>query len=455
MIAVPSKGRRKSTRILEFAAEVIETGFTNHYSESKFRDYQKYSEEASLIATVLSCFVLAAISFLSVVFITVAFPVESIQAGLTGKNWNQIGMLTFGGLGTALMFDIRYRKIVFKSQMKLWQRCVTAISLPITVAVTAITIEKSWIYPVPFVMVCCSGPGITTCMCFYLWFERNNWKNIKAQLHSIAISITISFSTVLVHDLVGVLYRSQAEEPLYQAGVGFLLPLIRITLQRTTRWMLGDKVEGLYHALSIFEVKFFNSLYTSMFTQSTVNIFVRLSLLIWVLLENIYFLYNLNSLGQQYVAEKKPKAKEAKLRKLLVRTELVVLLELVEVVIPIVYGCFLIVLRHASNLKYYPELNALSNEEFNDSIFGLALLAILELLTFASLLSLLKIRFNLNLLHQVGFFLIEYKSLVLSTISVWICVALGSGCTHIGNDYSFQFSSEDFYYLSERSDFHF
>ena len=437
--------KRKSTRIIQLAVAVIETKFTKHYSESKFREYQKYYEEASLIATVISCFVLALVPFVSAAFVVSAFSLESIQSGLTGKNWNQVGMLTFGGTGAAFMFGIRYQKIVSKSQMKIWQHGVAVISLPITVAITAIVVQRSWIYPMPFAMICCSGPGIGVSLGFYLWFERNNWSNVKIQLYSIVASLALSFTTILVHDIVGLLYRSQADEPFFQAAVGLLLPIARITLQRTTRWMLGDKVEGLYHALSIFEVKFFNSLYTSVFTQASVNIFVRLSLLIWDLLENIYFLYNINGLGQQYVAEKEPKAKEFKLRKLLVRTELVILLELVEVIIPIVYGCYLIVLRHQPILEYYPELNTFSDEEFNSSLFGLALLAFLEFLSFASLLLLLKIRFNLNLLHQVGFFLIEYRTLVLSTTSIWICVALGSACTHMGNDYSFQFNFEKFH----------
>lgn len=291
------ENRRRST-VLELAFEAIESSFKKHYSITKLRDFQKYHDTASLMDILRTCLALILVPILVLSVIIVGMPVESIQSGLTGDNWNQIGQLAIGGLAAGQMINIRYRKVVRKSQMTTWHHAIAIGIVPVTLCIPTMIVDTSWVYPVPFVMVCGGGLGAFACLCCYLWFKRKNWSLVKADVQAVVMSVLLSYSTIVWHEIVGVLYRNQSEDPLKQAAVGLTLPFLRIGLQRCTRKIFEDKVEGLAGALSIFEVKFFNSLYTSIFTQQTVNIFVRFSLLSWDLIENIYFLYTLNSLGR-------------------------------------------------------------------------------------------------------------------------------------------------------------
>ena len=122
-------------------------------------------------------------------------------------------------------------------------------------------------------------------------------------------------------------------------------------------------------------------------------------------------------------------------------------MELVEVLTPLLYGCYLILLRHLPNASSLEPLFNLSNEEFDQSIRNLMLLNGFELLSLVALIATLKYRFNLPLFEQIGFFLSQHSSIVIATLSLWFCVAVTLPLKHMGSDYTFQFAAKDFTYV--------
>ena len=192
----------------------------------------------------------------------------------------------------------------------------------------------------------------------------------------------ISFTILALHEAIGVFYTSVDGNQWAQSAVAMILPVLKFVFRSFYGSYFKDKAEGYATGLMTFEVELFNTLYTSIFS----------------------FLYRMNRLGNELSKiNTRGTTKHTFLRRVLFRTELVVLVEFIEFLTPLIYGIHLVLLRHAPNLQYFPAFASLS------------VLASFEFVSLVSLIITLKHRYNLPLLHQIGFFADKHRGLIFTT----------------------------------------
>lgn len=137
-------------------------------------------------------------------------------------------------------------------------------------------------------------------------------------------------------------------------------------------------------------------------------------------------------------AERREKVHSA--LQLLHRTELIVLVEYVELVIPFVYCLYLLVMSHLPNRVYYAQLCQLAGDvQLDQKRLNILLYACLELLSFLVLTWLLDRALRVSSVHQLAFVLETQWRMVQTKFVFWIMFTVQSSLLHFGTDYSFQF----------------
>ena len=407
------------------------------YSKAKLEKFRMYQDETSVWKIITYCLLL--LEPIIVVIPVFLLPLESIQKGLSDNNWFQILNFCTGCTYCGIALSIRHQKIVSSIILPTWKSVLAALSMLLCGIPICTLAELCIVYPLPFVSVLLGAVGIPPIYLFFLWFERKSPMKERKKIIKDIISMGYSFTSLLLHEAIGILYISQKDNALIQSAVALLLPATKFLLRFLTRKLLKENELGT--ALITFEVEFFNTLYTSIFMQTATNSMVVLSLMSVDIIENVMFLVQMNRLASKM---NKCTNKNQVLRELLHKTKMAVLVEVVEVITPIIYGAYIITVRFGPNLLYNKGLSALSDEEFENAIVNLLILVAFELFSLVSLIGTLKFRFNLPLFHQVGFFIQQHKWIILCTMNLWTTIAFITPWDHSGHDYSFQFDSENF-----------
>lgn len=185
------------------------------------------------------------------------------------------------------------------------------------------------------------------------------------------MDIMPSLVLMCCHETVGVLYTIAKGQVWLQSAVAMLLPMLKFIFRSFFAWYFKGNMEGYATTLMAFQVELFNTLYTSIFMHVLMAVDVA---------ENLSFLYRMNQLGEKVnQINKRGTTTHVILRQVLFRTELVVLVEIVEVLTPLLYGASLLILRHSSNLRYFKAIDVMTDVEFYNSILNLLLLDGFEL----------------------------------------------------------------------------
>ena len=399
-----------------------------------FTDYCRATSITRLVVT----FALVVLVPLVAVFSFIGWPVDNISQGLTGRNLFQLLQSSILCAQCGVMFSVRYRNLIPNSILKPQHHFIPSMVFVLSAVSLIFVVESTYVYPIPFACVACGILALISLVPAYVYLEAKNFTKVKKGLKTFVVTAMGSFAVLVAHELLGVLYTSQKHNPLAQSGVALLLALLKFILRVFYSWALQSYNE-MATGSAIFEVKFFNMLYTSIFTQQTTNSLVLASLLAADAIENLYFLWKLNNLGKLY---RKNSGKMARI--VLFQTEYVALLQFLEVATPVLYILYLILIRHHPNIVFIKGINQLSETELYESLGNLALLAGFEFICLISSAAILKFRYNLSLFYQIGFYLSQNKMLVLSLMDLWAIVAFLGPYTHFGNDYSFQFDSVSF-----------
>lgn len=127
------------------------------------------------------------------------------------------------------------------------------------------------------------------------------------------------------------------------------------------------------------------------------------------------------------------------LLRLLHRTEFMLLVEYSEVVVPIMYAAFLLVMRHLPNRAYYAQLKGLDDAALMVNVRNIIVYALLELVTFLLLSLLLTKKLSISGLRQLAFVLETQWQTVQAKLILWFMISMQSSLEHYGADYSFQF----------------
>ena len=281
--------------------KVISSDYAQEYSPGQLADFTEYCKTTSM-ARLLTTFALTTLAPLVAVFSVIGWPLDSISKGLSGKNLFQPVQGFIVCAHCCIMFGIRYRKLIPDSILQPRHHIIpffvfTGVSLTLI-----ITVELTYVYPIPFVCIASGIVGVPCLLLSYVYLEGNNFRKVKRDMKTFVITVITSLSVLVAHELLGVLYTSQQHNPLTQSGVALLLGLLKFILRTFYSWALqthGEMATGS----AIFEVKFFNMLYTSIFTQKTTSSLVLVALLGADAIENLYFLWKLNNLGRLYRKE--------------------------------------------------------------------------------------------------------------------------------------------------------
>lgn len=125
---------------------------------------------------------------------------------------------------------------------------------------------------------------------------------------------------------------------------------------------------------------------------------------------------------------------------LLHMTECILLVEYTEVMIPMVYCLYLLVVSHLPNRVYYAQLKDLSDAQLTSNIANILLYTLLELVSILLLGWLLgRRRSGVSSIHLLAFVLENQWQMVQAKLVLWVIVAVQSSLEHFGADYSFQF----------------
>ena len=411
------------------------------YSIERFTEFLKYRRDNSKLQVIQSSLLLY-LCPLGLMCLLASLPLAPIDQGLNGLNWFQILFLYVGCFMAGIAISFKYRALVHNSRLTRTQYLIASSALPVIACVFTVVIELTIVYPVPFALIAAASVGIPPQCVLLVYFEE---RNCRHEIFPFVVTNGISFSVLILHEGICVLYTKADGNVWSQLLIACCLPLLKFLAQRIVCWYFKEKGDGYSTSIIAFEIKFFNMLYTSLFMQTSTNALVSAGLVSFDLVENLYFLYRMNTLASKL--KTRGSSTQGMMRNLLFRTEMVVLVECVEVITPLLYGNYLLVLRQLPNLKYYPAIANLSDEEFNQSIYKLLILDAIELAGLLCLILTLKIRFKLPLIAQIGFALKKNRGLNLSTMTLWFGIALSIPFTHMGSDYSFQFSEPDFKYL--------
>lgn len=423
---------------------MLDADFQQEVSEQKVDRFRKYADRSgSLWRTFQLCLALVFIPLL-VVILMIICPLDEIQNGLSRKNWFQPLIFLMGGAQCVSLIATRYIALVPNTSLSTKHHITAETMAIISSTIALIIVEKTLVYPVPFSQLFYGNTTcLTTALC-YLLFEGNNLKQVRGDMFKVLISIAISFSLLASHIFVGVIYTAQTD-PLAQSAVALLLPALKFVYRYFVARQLKDEREGLGAAIIAFEIEYFNTLYISIFMQTATNKMVLLSLVCIDMFENLSFLIRMNQIAK--VVNKKDSKDDKLKRRFYFQTKMVVLVELVEVVTPILYGTYLCILRQLPNLRFYEDLNQTTDMDFYDSIWNLALLGVFELFSLLAFIGTLKYRFQMPVFSQMGYFINENKYIILSMMNMWLALALSTPLLHVGNDFSFTFDAEYFKFL--------
>ncbi|KAE9185400.1 hypothetical protein PF001_g23697 [Phytophthora fragariae] len=120
-------------------------------------------------------------------------------------------------------------------------------------------------------------------------------------------------------------------------------------------------------------------------------------------------------------------------------TECVVLVNYVEVVIPLIFSAYLFAMYHLPNRAYYELMATMDDHRLRDALANVLLYAALQ---FASLLVLNVVlwqRLQISAFHQLAFVLEKQWNQVQNRMILWVFYNVQASLQHFGSDYTFEF----------------
>ncbi|KAG7394296.1 hypothetical protein PHYBOEH_005408 [Phytophthora boehmeriae] len=120
-------------------------------------------------------------------------------------------------------------------------------------------------------------------------------------------------------------------------------------------------------------------------------------------------------------------------------TEFLLLIEFTEVLIPVLYSLYVLILYHWPNRRFYPQLASLTDAELRSIVGSILTYGVLEL---GSLVLLVLVLYRTAFrypLQQLAFVLEREFLMVQPKLVLWVILTLQSTLPHLGADYTFQF----------------
>ncbi|KAK1930419.1 hypothetical protein P3T76_014090 [Phytophthora citrophthora] len=128
-----------------------------------------------------------------------------------------------------------------------------------------------------------------------------------------------------------------------------------------------------------------------------------------------------------------------KVRRLLFMTEFVLLLNYVEVVIPLVFSMYMFAMYHLPNRAYYAQLAGLDEDQLLQTLKNVLFYCSLQLLSLLVLAFTLQRKLGLSPIRQLSFVLEKQFAGAQIKLIFWVFYNVQASLKHSGYDYTFQF----------------
>ncbi|ETP53396.1 hypothetical protein F442_01700 [Phytophthora nicotianae P10297] len=141
---------------------------------------------------------------------------------------------------------------------------------------------------------------------------------------------------------------------------------------------------------------------------------------------------------------------------LLFTSECLVLTEYLETIIPIMYGCGILVMVNLPSAKYHSEMQGITLENVGGKVLGIFAYGLLELISFVALAVIMRRNCGIRALYQLAFVLETQMPLVQAKFVLWVIMVLACRVTHFGTQMIVMLANDEFltYLFVAGVDFH-
>lgn len=124
------------------------------------------------------------------------------------------------------------------------------------------------------------------------------------------------------------------------------------------------------------------------------------------------------------------------IRELLVEVGRIIVIEFIEVAVPLYYAGYTLVLFHLPNAKYYPEMRYLKAAGLARSVRNITIYAMFELVSMLSLHLFLRQKLKISALHMLSSVLERDNAVLQGVFIVWVVIVLEFSLEHAGSSCS-------------------
>ncbi|KAE9032217.1 hypothetical protein PR003_g11174 [Phytophthora rubi] len=128
-----------------------------------------------------------------------------------------------------------------------------------------------------------------------------------------------------------------------------------------------------------------------------------------------------------------------KVRRLLYMAEFLLLLNYVEVVIPLIFSIYLVITYYLPNREYYAIYDGIDQIQLMQTLTNVLFYCLLQLASFLLLVFMLRRMLGFSPIQQIAFILKKQVDYVQMCLIFWLYYNVQSSLRHLGYDYSFQF----------------
>ncbi|KAE8954968.1 hypothetical protein PR001_g32284, partial [Phytophthora rubi] len=119
--------------------------------------------------------------------------------------------------------------------------------------------------------------------------------------------------------------------------------------------------------------------------------------------------------------------------------EFTILIEYIEVIVPVVYSIYVATMSYLPNRVYYAQLANMDADKLRSTLSNVLLYGFLEFVSLIVLTVILQKTMKYSPVHQLAFVLRNQWRMVQSKLVLWVVYVVQSSLVHFGADYSFQF----------------
>ncbi|KAG1686288.1 hypothetical protein DVH05_006730 [Phytophthora capsici] len=113
-------------------------------------------------------------------------------------------------------------------------------------------------------------------------------------------------------------------------------------------------------------------------------------------------------------------------------SEILILTEYLEVIVPLVYGTFILAMVHLPSAQYHTEMAGVTLENVHSTVSRMFIYTLLELFSFLLLVGIMKRNCCIDAVYQLAFVLKTHSHVILSKLILWMVLTLAYRVAHFG-----------------------